>query len=628
MPTSDRQTETTNATQSSSQGLIDAFVGTGGLLSRFTDFVTGSQVPPRTTPPGTVGGFPTTQVIYVTPEFEAPKFDAQPAKNLQEIAREVSATVSQTLTRTEQFAATLSRVGGPNEISMENKAYGRIQDLIIEDEAVRSLEVAQREAERAKNSVFCDVEEQSESCKARREARAKEVERQVFIHELTQRELPESAITHFLAVYDGWIDPSPAPATYATSTLSLVNAQQLLTTTAAVVSAYVRDVVTTVTETVKGVTNTFRGILSDDTVSIFNVENIQMLALTAVSQGNDISLRQSATELFGPSAFLDYITCSPPQNREVIVRAYGDGPYLQSQSATVLQGENISADCSVDAYGAVTFTWSTPETARQSKTCTLFRGPSNSGPIEVCPTASIVNGNLDEPLELICWHEVDSICGAYEAGYIDKGELTEKAYADMVEAIEEAGVDIRSLGKPGAADKEIYENFLKQGGEQMVGNLAVVFDDTSLQTDMDGLPIYVPSEVTLNGESIWDIAESEERSRTLLQEVTSDNTAVATEYAPTFPSKSTGYRVDPTFSQYEPQDFSRAAVRSDTSYIENRSSPKGSSLTRFASGGNTTFTSSGAYTQSSSGGFISRTFAGVKDTFSDIGDALADLFSF
>jgi len=127
------------------------------------------------------------------------------------------------LARVDHFAQTLESVGGPNAINTENKSFGRIQDLIVEDEAIRALRVAEEEGKRAKNSVFCRANETAESCKIRREARAQEVERKVFVEELRDRVLPESAIEHFLAVYDGWIRPSPAPATRATSTLAVLN---------------------------------------------------------------------------------------------------------------------------------------------------------------------------------------------------------------------------------------------------------------------------------------------------------------------------------------------------------------------------------------------------------------------
>lgn len=39
--------------------------------------------------------------------------------------------------------------------------------------------------------------------------------------------LPQTAIEHFLAVYDGWVRPSPAPDTYATSALATLHAQDL-----------------------------------------------------------------------------------------------------------------------------------------------------------------------------------------------------------------------------------------------------------------------------------------------------------------------------------------------------------------------------------------------------------------
>ncbi len=147
-------------------------------------------------------------------------------RSIQEIASDAAMDVPQNAARVEQFAYTLSRVGGPStSVDTENESFGRLQDLIVEDEAIRALRVAEEEGKRAKNAVFCRVNETSASCQERREERAKEVERDTFVAELDKRVLPETAIEHFIAVYDGWVRPSPAPATRATSTLGALAAR-------------------------------------------------------------------------------------------------------------------------------------------------------------------------------------------------------------------------------------------------------------------------------------------------------------------------------------------------------------------------------------------------------------------
>ena len=196
---------------------IQKFVGES-LLSTLGNFITG-QAALRTTPEGEEGD--DSQRVVVVPQ--QPQVQTE-YRNIQTIASDVAAqTQVQELSRVDHFAHTLETVGGPNEINTENKSFGRIQDLIIEDEAIRSLRVAEEEGKRAKNTVFCRTSETAEACEKRREEKAQEVERATFVEELEERVLPETAIQHFLAVYDGWIRPSPAPETYATSTLGLLN---------------------------------------------------------------------------------------------------------------------------------------------------------------------------------------------------------------------------------------------------------------------------------------------------------------------------------------------------------------------------------------------------------------------
>jgi hypothetical protein len=238
-PTSPYQSfQTPSNLQQRPQSFIQRFTGRNPI-NAVSEFITGQavsrnspqedwtgQAALRTTPEGQQGGQP--QVIYVTPNFSTPASIGRKYMTIQDIASTIAAqTQKQTpnLARVDNFAQTLNAVGGPNAINTENKSYGRIQDLIIEDEAIRALRVAEEEGTRAKNSVFCRVIETAENCQVRREERQKEVERATFVKELEDRVLPQSAIEHFLAVYDGWIQPRPAPPTRATSTLAVLNSQ-------------------------------------------------------------------------------------------------------------------------------------------------------------------------------------------------------------------------------------------------------------------------------------------------------------------------------------------------------------------------------------------------------------------
>lgn len=203
------------------ESFIQKFAG-NSPLAQLARFATGADL--RNTPEGDRSGEP--QVIYVTPDYR-PANVGDEYRSIEEIASDISSRTPAALARVDHFARTLTAVGGPNSIDTENKAYGRIQDLIVEDEAIRALRVAEEEGKRAKDSVFCRANETAESCDMRREAKAEEVERRVFIEELEKRVLPQTAIEHFLAVYDGWVRPSPAPDTRATSTLAALHAQDL-----------------------------------------------------------------------------------------------------------------------------------------------------------------------------------------------------------------------------------------------------------------------------------------------------------------------------------------------------------------------------------------------------------------
>ncbi|MBL4644260.1 MAG: hypothetical protein JKX80_00150 [Candidatus Pacebacteria bacterium] len=217
-----RSLRTPQSLQQRPQSFVQRFTGGNSAIGRLANFVTG-QAALRTTPEGEIGGQP--QVIYVTPDYAGlPRINSS-LRSIQAIASDIAAQTPPKLARVDHFAQTLTAVGGPNAINTENKSFGRIQDLIVEDEAIRALRVAEEKGKQAKNAVFCRVNETSQNCTVRREAKAEEVERRVFVAELEKRVLPDTAIQHFLAVYDGWIRPQAAPATRATSTLAVLNAQ-------------------------------------------------------------------------------------------------------------------------------------------------------------------------------------------------------------------------------------------------------------------------------------------------------------------------------------------------------------------------------------------------------------------
>ncbi len=262
--------------QQKPRSFIQRFAGGNSAVQRLSNFVTGGQADLRNSPEGLQGGGVQPQVIYVTPDFATPRgLNNENFRSIQAIASDISAQTQPTLARVDRFAQTLTAVGGPNAINTENKSFGRIQDLIIEDEAIRSLRVAEERGNRAKNRVFCKVDETSANCNERREVKAKEVERESFVEELEKRVLPESAIQHFLAVYDGWVRPSPAPATYATSTLALLNSQgsipeqpyKIVTNGSAFVSWIVDSVSDATTKAVTTLTNLITGGFRNEEVA-------------------------------------------------------------------------------------------------------------------------------------------------------------------------------------------------------------------------------------------------------------------------------------------------------------------------------------------------------------------------
>ena len=137
-------------------------------------------------------------------------------RSIEQIANDVATNNIPAGSRVDHYARALRVLGGPDtnrrEVSI-NPALASLQDLIVEDEAIRAMFVAEQTAEREKNRVFCVDGEESVSCQARRTAVAERIERETFVAELQKRELPDNAVQHFLAVYDGWVRPDvPAPA--------------------------------------------------------------------------------------------------------------------------------------------------------------------------------------------------------------------------------------------------------------------------------------------------------------------------------------------------------------------------------------------------------------------------------
>lgn len=135
-------------------------------------------------------------------------------RSIEGIARDAARNDAPAGTRTEHYLHTLNVVGGPyskGRATTTNSSFAAIQDLVVEGEAVAALSVAEDTAQRAKNTVYCRVGETSNSCIERRERVAEEVERETFVSELVRRDLPVSAVEHFVAVYDGWANPNERP---------------------------------------------------------------------------------------------------------------------------------------------------------------------------------------------------------------------------------------------------------------------------------------------------------------------------------------------------------------------------------------------------------------------------------
>lgn len=225
-PSTESEAPTTRS-RSTAQPLnfVETFVAAGNVLDRFAGFITGQTITRAAQAPVTTTEVASTENTGNRVENRAET--GEEYRNIQTIASDIASQKrgENKVSRVDQFAQTLTLVGGPNAASTENKSFGRIQDLIVEDEAIRSLRLAEEEGKRAKNSTYCRAFETSESCLERRVARAKVVEREVFVTELERRVLPENAIQHFIAVYDGWIRPTPAPGVRATSTLGLLNTE-------------------------------------------------------------------------------------------------------------------------------------------------------------------------------------------------------------------------------------------------------------------------------------------------------------------------------------------------------------------------------------------------------------------
>lgn len=138
-------------------------------------------------------------------------------RNIRQIARDVAQDEIPAGSRVDHYARTLNVVGGPyssgRRATTTNAAFASLQDLIVEDEAIRAMFVAEQTATREKNKIFCREAETSQSCAQRRNQTEQRVERETFVEELEKRDLPVNAVEHFLAVYDGWVSPStPVPA--------------------------------------------------------------------------------------------------------------------------------------------------------------------------------------------------------------------------------------------------------------------------------------------------------------------------------------------------------------------------------------------------------------------------------
>lgn len=183
------------------------------VVERFAQLIGADERFSRQSPQGTTSNAqtqrdPSTAFIV--------RADDAHVRSIQQIARDVAQNDIPADSRVDHYARTLNVVGGPysagRRATSTNAAFASLQDLIVEDEAIRAMFVAEQTATREKNKVFCIENEQSADCQKRRNEVARKVERETFIRELEQRDLPDNAVEHFLAVYDGWVSPNvPIP---------------------------------------------------------------------------------------------------------------------------------------------------------------------------------------------------------------------------------------------------------------------------------------------------------------------------------------------------------------------------------------------------------------------------------
>ena len=189
------------------------------IVDRFAQLIGADSLPViRNSPQGAPGEQPRAQVVPATPAQQRFIIRATDAhyRSIAQIANDVATNDIPANSRVDHYARALRVIGGPDtnrRATTTNPALASLQDLIVEDEAIRSMFVAEQTAEREKNKIFCRDGEESVDCQQRREAVAKQVERETFVTELQKRELPDNAVQHFLAVYDGWVSPNvPVPA--------------------------------------------------------------------------------------------------------------------------------------------------------------------------------------------------------------------------------------------------------------------------------------------------------------------------------------------------------------------------------------------------------------------------------
>ena len=188
------------------------------IVERFAQLIGADSRPVmRTSPQSIQGGTTPRQIDVVTrtaPPLIIRSTDAH-YRSIEQIARDVTRDDIPGDSRVDHFARAVRAVGSPDTQTRAttNEALASLQDLIVEDEAIRAMFVAEQTAEREKNRVFCVDGEESANCQARRTAVAERIERETFVAELEKRELPDNAVQHFLAVYDGWVRPDvPVPA--------------------------------------------------------------------------------------------------------------------------------------------------------------------------------------------------------------------------------------------------------------------------------------------------------------------------------------------------------------------------------------------------------------------------------